>query len=76
MLAPLESGMAVKIDSKSQAFRPVALLLEMIPDLHWKIKDLWVSGDRITVSGEATGPPTNPFFGIEPTVSSVYHVEN
>jgi predicted ester cyclase len=39
----------------------------MIPDLHWKIKDLWVSGDRVVVRGEATGTPAHAFFGVAPT---------
>ena len=39
----------------------------MIPDLHWKIKDVWVSGDRIVVRGEATGTPAHTFFGVAPT---------
>lgn len=39
----------------------------IIPDLRWKILDLWVSGDRIIVLGQATGTPTKTFFGVEPT---------
>jgi predicted ester cyclase len=39
----------------------------MIPNLHWKIKDLWVSDDRIVVRGEATGTPAHDFFGVAPT---------
>ncbi len=27
----------------------------IIPDLHWKIVDIWTSGNRIVVRGEATG---------------------
>lgn len=40
---------------------------KMIPDLRWSIKDLWVTGDRIVVLGEASGTPTSTFFGVEPT---------
>lgn len=40
---------------------------KIVPDLHWEIKDLWVAGDRILVLGEATGTPTETFFGVEPT---------
>jgi predicted ester cyclase len=40
---------------------------KIVPDLHWEIKDLWVAGDRIVVLGEATGTPTETFFGVEPT---------
>jgi predicted ester cyclase len=39
----------------------------MIPDLHWTIKEVWVSGDRIVVRGEATGTPIRDFFGVAPT---------
>jgi predicted ester cyclase len=39
----------------------------VIPDLHWTIKDVWVSGNRIVVRGEATGTPTHDFFGVPPT---------
>lgn len=38
-----------------------------IPDLHWAIKYVWVSGDRIVVLGEASGTPKEAFFGIQPT---------
>src|SRR5690348_6161977 len=31
---------------------------KIIPDLHWTIKDVWTSGNRIVVRGEATGTPT------------------
>ena len=39
----------------------------VIPDLHWTIVDLWTSGDRIVVRGEATGTPIAPLFGVPPT---------
>jgi len=39
----------------------------IIPDLHWKVIDVWISGNRITVRGEATGTPIRPLFGIAPT---------
>lgn len=38
-----------------------------VPNLHWKIKHVWVAGDRIVVLGEATGTPTETFFGVAPT---------
>jgi predicted ester cyclase len=43
---------------------------KIIPDLHWIIKDLWTSGNRIVVRGEATGTPTGELFGIKPTGKS------
>lgn len=39
----------------------------IIPDLHWKVIDVWTSGNRITVRGEATGTPAQPLFGVAPT---------
>jgi predicted SnoaL-like aldol condensation-catalyzing enzyme/predicted ester cyclase len=38
-----------------------------IPDLNWSIKDIWTSGDRIVVRGEATGTPVGELFGARPT---------
>ena len=38
-----------------------------VPDLGWSIEDIWVSGDRIVVRGEATGTPVSEFFGARPT---------
>ena len=38
-----------------------------IPDLSWSIKDIWTSGDRIVVRGEATGTPVGEVFGARPT---------
>lgn len=39
----------------------------IIPDLHWQVIDIWTSGNRIVVRGEATGTPTAPLFGVAPT---------
>jgi len=38
-----------------------------VPDLSWDIKDIWTSGDRIVVRGEATGTPVAELFGAPPT---------
>jgi predicted ester cyclase len=40
---------------------------KMVPNLSWKIQDVWVTEDRIVVLGEASGTPAENFFGIEPT---------
>jgi predicted ester cyclase len=42
----------------------------IIPDLHWTIEDIWTSGDRIVVRGEASGTPVGPLFGVKPTGKS------
>ncbi len=39
----------------------------IVPDLHWTILEIWTSGERIVVRGEATGTPTSPLFGVKPT---------
>ena len=39
----------------------------VIPNLHWIIKEVLTSGDRIVVRGEATGTPVLEFFGVKPT---------
>ena len=38
-----------------------------IPDLSWDVKEIWTSGDRIVVRGEATGTPVAELFGARPT---------
>src|SRR5258708_21230925 len=38
-----------------------------IPDLSWDIKEIWTSGDRIVVRGEAAGTPVAELFGARPT---------
>jgi len=43
---------------------------KIIPDLHWTIKDIWTSSNRIVVRGEATGTPTGELYGVEPTGKS------
>ena len=39
----------------------------VVPDLHWTIKEVLTSGDRIVVRGEATGTPILEFLGVKPT---------
>ena len=38
-----------------------------IPDLTWSIKDIWVTGDRVVVRGEASGTPVAELFGAPAT---------
>jgi len=38
-----------------------------IPDLSWRIEEIWTSGDRIVVRGEAAGTPVADLFGAPPT---------
>jgi len=37
--------------------------LKSVPDLKWQIKEILVSGNQVTVRGEATGTPSGEFFG-------------
>jgi predicted ester cyclase len=41
-----------------------------VPDLRWTIKDVLVSGNQITVRGEAAGTPTGEPFGSRATGKS------
>jgi predicted ester cyclase len=56
--------------SRDQLAGVFTALGKIIPDLHWTIKDIWTSGNRIVVRGEATGTPTGELYGIEPTGKS------
>lgn len=56
--------------SRDQLAGVFTSLGKLIPDLHWTIKDIWTSGNRIVVRGEATGTPTGELFGVKPTGKS------
>jgi len=56
--------------SRDQLAGVFTALGKIIPDLNWTIKDIWTSGDRIVVRGEATGTPTSELFGVKPTGKS------
>ena len=56
--------------SRDQLAGVFTALGKIIPDLHWTIKDIWTSGNRIVVRGEATGTPTGELYGVEPTGKS------
>ena len=56
--------------SRDQLAGVFTALGKIIPDLHWTIKDIWTSGNRIVVRGEATGTPTGELFGVKPTGKS------
>jgi predicted ester cyclase len=50
-------------NSRDEVIAGIAARLKSIPDLKWQIKDVMVSGDQVTVRGEATGTPSGDFFG-------------
>jgi predicted ester cyclase len=56
--------------SRNQLAGVFTTLGKIIPDLHWTIKDIWTSGNRIVVRGEATGTPTGELYGVKPTGKS------
>ena len=56
--------------SRDQLVEVFTALGKIIPDLNWTIKDIWTSGNRIVVRGEATGTPTGELFGVKPTGKS------
>ena len=56
--------------SRDQLAGVFTALGKIIPDLHWTIKDIWTSGNRIVVRGEATGTPTGELYGVKPTGKS------
>ena len=56
--------------SRDQLAGVFTVLGKIIPDLHWTIKDIWTSGNRIVVRGEATGTPTGELYGVKPTGKS------
>jgi predicted ester cyclase len=56
--------------SRDQLAGVFTALGKIIPDLHWTIEDIWTSGNRIVVRGEASGTPTGELFGVKPTGKS------
>ena len=44
--------------------------LKSVPDLKWEIKEILVSGNQVTVRGEATGTPAGEFMGVPYTGKS------
>jgi predicted ester cyclase len=57
-------------NSRDEVIAGVGARLKSVPDLKWQIKDILVSGNQVTVRGEATGTPTGEFFGASPTGKS------
>lgn len=57
-------------NSRDEVIAGVAGRLKSVPDLKWQIKDVMVSGNQVTVRGEATGSPSGEFFGTPHTGKS------
>src|SRR5262249_21173776 len=50
--------------AREQVIAAIAGRHKDIPDLKWAIKEVLVSGNRVTVRGEATGTPTGELLGV------------
>jgi predicted ester cyclase len=50
-------------NSRDEVIAAIGQRLKDVPDLKWEIKELLVSGNRVTVRGEATGTPAGDFLG-------------
>jgi len=57
-------------NSRDEVIAGIAARLKSVPDLKWQIKDVQVSGNQVTVRGEATGTPAGEFFGAPHTGKS------
>jgi predicted ester cyclase len=49
--------------SRDEVIAGLGQRLKSVPDLKWEIKEILVSGNQITVRGEATGTPAGEFMG-------------
>ena len=50
-------------NSRDEVIAGVGQRLKSVPDLKWEIKEILVSGNQVTVRGEATGTPAGEFMG-------------
>jgi predicted ester cyclase len=50
-------------NTRDEVIAGVVARLKSVPDLKWQIKDVLISGNQVTVRGEATGTPAGEFFG-------------
>ena len=49
--------------SRDEVLAGMGQRLKSVPDLKWEIKEILVSGNQVTVRGEATGTPAGEFMG-------------
>jgi predicted ester cyclase len=50
-------------NSRDEVIAGIGQRLRSVPDLKWIIKEVLVSGNQVTVRGEATGTPAGEFMG-------------
>ena len=56
--------------SRDEVLAGMGQRLKSVPDLKWEIKDILVSGNQVTVRGEAPGTPAGEFMGVPYTGKS------
>jgi predicted ester cyclase len=56
--------------SRDEVIAGMGQRLKSVPDLKWEIKEILVSGNQVTVRGEATGTPAGEFMGAAHTGKS------
>ncbi len=57
-------------NTRDEVIAAIGARLKSVPDLKWQITEILVSGDQVTVRGEATGTPSGEFFGTPHTGKS------
>jgi hypothetical protein len=57
-------------NSRDEVIAGIGQRLKSVPDLKWEIKEIVVSGNQVTVRGEATGRPAGEFMGAPHTGKS------
>jgi hypothetical protein len=57
-------------NTRDEVVAGIGARLASIPDLKWQIKEVLVSGNQVTVRGEATGTPAGEFMGAPHTGKS------
>ena len=50
-------------NTRDEVIAGIGQRLKSVPDLKWEIKEILVSGNQVTVRGEATGTPAGEFMG-------------
>ena len=57
-------------NSRDEVIAGIGQRLTSVPDLKWEIREVLVSGNQVTVRGEATGTPAGEFMGAPHTGKS------
>ena len=57
-------------NTRDEVVAGIGQRLKSVPDLKWEIKEILVSGNQVTVRGEATGTPAGEFMGAPHTGKS------